>query len=76
MPSTKTSRKKDGPGAPIKLDDSVTTTLRLERGALERVQQIALNRSRKAKVRISAADVLREAVDEFLRRHPVTLPND
>lgn len=71
-----TSRRKDGPGAPSKLDDSVTTTLRLERTSLEKVQLIAFQRSRKAKVRISAADILREAVEEFLRRHPVTLPND
>lgn len=75
MPIPKRIRK-EGPGAPVKLDDSVTTTLRLERASLEKVQLIAFKRSRSAKVRISAADILREAVDEYLRRHPVTLPND
>ncbi len=75
MPTPKTTKRKEGPGAPIKLDDSVTTTLRLERVSLEKIQMIAFNRSRSTKTRVSAADILREAVDEYLRRHPVTLPN-
>jgi predicted DNA-binding ribbon-helix-helix protein len=74
MPTTKPKRK-EGPGAPSKLNDGVTTTLRLERAAHEKLQLLAMKRNRTATGRISTADIIREAIDEYLRRHPVTLPS-
>jgi hypothetical protein len=74
--ATKIKARKEGPGAPSKLADPVTTTMRIERAALEKLRWIAYRRGRKLSAVVSVADIAREAVDEYLRAHPVTPPTD